>query len=170
MSEESDKGGLEEKLEECEKKLEELKRLEQVEKSVISGLREGGFSDKAIGFFRYRRNFLVEGDPLGYSADAIGNFTGSCGDTITIYLRIKGNTIRDAKYRTDGCPGAVTSASALTELIRGKNIEEASKLNVDSVVEFLKEGSRGLPKNMYDCCGIAVGSLRKAIGGYKKDG
>ncbi|MCK4416883.1 MAG: iron-sulfur cluster assembly scaffold protein [Candidatus Latescibacteria bacterium] len=161
MSEKS-KEELEKKLEECEKKLEEMERLKMVEQSVIAGLREGGFSEKAIKLFRYRKNFLIQ-DPSEYEADAVGSFTGSCGDHIDTYLKIEGNVIKDAKYRTDGCPGAVTSGSALTELAIGRTMEEARKLSVKSVVEYLKEGPRGLPKNMYDCCGMAIGALRDAI-------
>jgi NifU-like protein len=72
-------------------------------------------------------------------------------------------TIEDAKYRTDGCPGAVTSASALTELAKGKRLEETLRLNVDDVVRYLEDGTGSLPKHMWDCCAIAVGSLREAI-------
>lgn len=158
---------VEEKLHECERKLEELERLKLVEQSVIAGLEEGGFSDKAIELFRYRKNFLLPDDSLKDEPDIVGSFTGACGDHVEMYLTIDQDIIKDAKFLTDGCPGAVTSASALTGLAMGKDIEEAEKLSVKSVVEYLKEGSRGLPKSMYDCCGIAVGSLRNAIKKYK---
>lgn len=145
-----------------EEEHEELKRLKLVEQSVIAGLREEGFSEKALELFRYRKNFLTQ-YPSEYNADVKGEFTGSCGDHVDIYLKIEENKIEDAKYRTDGCPGAVTSTSALTELVVGKEIEEAKEINVNSIIEYLKEGSGGLPKHMYDCCGIAVGSLRDGI-------
>ena len=148
---------------------EELQRLKLVEQSVIAGLLEEGFSDKAIEFFRYRKNFLLPGDPLKNNADIIGGFTGSCGDHVDIYLKIKENIIKDAKYLTDGCPGAVTSASTVTEIVKNKHINEVSKLKISDIVEFLKEGPKGLPKNMYDCCGIAIGALRNAISRYKKE-
>ena len=147
---------------------EELRRLKLVEESVIAGLREVGFSKIALGFFRYRKNFLLEGDPLKDNADAVGSFIGTCGDHIDIYLKIEENIIKDAKYLTDGCPGAVTSASALTEIIKDRGINQVTKLEISDVVEFLKEGSRGLPKHMYDCCGIAIGALRDAITRYRK--
>ncbi|HKJ68050.1 MAG TPA: iron-sulfur cluster assembly scaffold protein [bacterium] len=159
---------LEEQLEECKQKLQELERLKLVEESVTVGLREEGFSEKAIELFRYRKNFLTQQDPLKDEADAIGSFTGACGDQITTYLKLRGDSIDDAKYTTDGCPGAVTSASALIEMVKGKNINEAAKLVVKDVIEFLKEGSTGLPRNMWDCCGIAIGALRQAINNYRR--
>ncbi len=73
------------------------------------------------------------------------------------------DTITDAKFMTDGCPGAVTSTAALSEILKGKKIREATKLGVSDVVKFLEEGAKGLPKNMQDCCGIAVGALEDAI-------
>ena len=147
---------------------EELTRLRLVEQAVIAGLREGGFSEKALEFFRYRKNFLLPDDPLKDNADVVGSFTGACGDHVDIYLKIGQDIIRDAKFLTDGCPGAVTSAAALTEMIKGEDTTRASELKVPDVVGFLKEGAKGLPRNMHDCCGIAVGALRDAIAKYKK--
>lgn len=157
---------IEKKLRECEKKLGEMKRLKLVEQSVIAGLKEEKFSEKAIKLFRYRKNFLII-DPEEYKADAVGFFVGSCGDRVDIYLKIKGNIIRNAKYTTDGCPGAVTSGSALTSLLIGKKIDKAQKLNVESVVKYLKEDQKGLPEHMRNCCVIATGALKDAINKYK---
>jgi nitrogen fixation NifU-like protein len=148
--------------------LEELRRLTLVEQSVMAGLREGGFSEKALEFFRYRKNFLLPDDPLKDMADVVGKFTGACGDHVDIYLKIDQDIIKDAKFLTDGCPGAVTSASALIEMIKGESTTRASELKVPHVVGFLKEGAKGLPKNMHDCCGIAIGALRDAIARYKQ--
>lgn len=165
---EKSKEELEKKLGECKKELDEMKRLRLVEQSVLAGLREEGFSEKAIKLFRYRKNFLTQ-DSLEYGADVKGSFTGSCGDHVDTYLKIEGNVIKDAKYHTDGCPGAVTSASTLTELAINKTVEEAKKLSVKSIVEYLKEGPKGLPRHMYDCCGIAIGSLRDGINKWRKE-
>ncbi len=150
------------------KELEELKRLKLVEQSVVVGLKESGFSDRALEFFGYKRNFLLDEDPLKKKANAIGGFTGACGDHVDIYLEIEGNIIEDAKFVTYGCSGAVISAAALAEMVKNKNIDQTFKLNVSDVVKFLKEGPRGLPKHRWDCCGIAVEALRDAIARYKK--
>lgn len=157
-------------MKECEKELQDFKRLKLVEQSVIAGLKEEGFSDKAVKYFRYRKNFLLDDDPLKENADSVGGFTGTCGDHVDIYLKIDEGVIQDAKYQTDGCPGAVTSASAVTELAKNKTLGEARRVTVKDVVDHLKEGPKGLPKHMYDCCRIAVGSLREAINQYKRQG
>ena len=161
---------LKEKLENCEEKLKDLERLKKVEQSIMVGLKEEGFSDKALDLFRYRKNFLIEGDPLENNADVVAGFTGACGDHVDTYLRInkEKGIIEDAKYKTDGCPGAVTSASAVTELAKAKRLEEALKLNAADVVRYLEDGTGSLPKHMRDCCAIAVGSLREAIRKYKE--
>ena len=148
--------------------LEELRRLKLVEQSVVTGLKEAGFSDKALEFFGYKKNFLLDEDFLKRDADAIGGFTGACEDHVGIYLRIEENKIRDAKFVTYGCSGAVISAAALAEMAKNRNIDEAFKLNVSDVVEFLREGSKGLPKHVYDCCNIATGALKDVIARYKK--
>ena len=85
-------------------------------------------------------------------------------------MRIDAKTgvINDAKYRTDGCLGALTSASALTELAKGRSIEDTLKFNVTDVVRSLKDETGGLPKHMWDCCAMAVESLREAIERYKR--
>jgi len=145
---------------------EELKRLRKVEESVIVWLRAEGFSEKAIEFFRHRKNFLVEGDPLKNNADIVGSFTGSCGDQVDTYLKIHRNIIEDAKYTTNGCPGAVASASALTKFVKGKTLEEAGKLTMRDIMEFLKEGNKSLPK--HECITIAIRSLKDAVRLYKK--
>ena len=145
---------------------EELKRLRRVEESVLVGLREEGFSEKAIEFFRRRKNFLVEGDPLKNNADVVGSFTGSCGDQVDTYLKINKNIIEDAKYITNGCPSAVTSASALTQFVKGKTLEEAGKLTMLDIIGFLKEENKSLPK--HDCITIAIRSLKDAVRRYKK--
>jgi len=162
---------LKEKLKHYEEKLKEFERLKNVEQSLIVGLKEQGFSDKALNFFRYRKNFLLENDPLEKNPDTIGRFTGKCGDHVNTYLRInkEKDIIEDAKYRTDGCPGAVTSASALTVLAKGKNLEEAIKLNVVDIVKSLEDGTGGLPKHMWDCSAMAVGSLQEAIQLYQEE-
>jgi len=150
------------------KELEELRRLKLVEQSVITGLKEAGFSDKALEFFGYKKNFLLDGDPLKEEADAIGGFTGACGDHVDIYLKIEKGTVKEAKFITYGCSGAVISAAALSEIVKGRNIDRAFRLTVSEVAEFLKEGVKGLPKHVHDCCGIAIGALKDAIARYKK--
>jgi len=103
------------------------------------------------------------------NADAIGGLTGICKDHVDIYLEIEDDLIKDAKFVTYGCSGAVISAAALCDMIKGESIDRAFELEVrPDVIEFLKEGSKGLPRSKYDCCSIAIGALKDAIVKYKK--
>lgn len=165
--EELSKDELIEKLRKYEEELEDLERLKSIEQSTMRGLKEEGFSEKALELFKNKENFLTQ-DPSEYKADASGGFTGACGDHVDTYLKIDERVIQDAKYTTDGCPGAVTSSSAITELAKDKTLKEAKEYTVSDIVEYLKEGDRGLPEHMHDCCGIAVGSLQKAIKQYEE--
>ena len=156
---------IEKKLKKCEENLKEMRRLELMEQSVISGMREEGFSEKALKYFRYRENFLT--NPLEYKADGVGFSNSDCGDWVEIYLKIGEDIIKDAKYTTEGCPGVIISASALTSQSIGASIYEAEELNVSSVVEYLREGQKGFPERMQGCCGIAVRALKDAINNYE---
>ncbi|MCD6371743.1 MAG: iron-sulfur cluster assembly scaffold protein [Candidatus Aenigmarchaeota archaeon] len=132
-------------------------------KEKLELLRNAGFSEKAINYLESDHNVgKIEG------ADAIGSYTGKCGDTIIMYLRIEEGIIKDAKFIYTGCAGAGSSGSAITELAKGKRLEEALKLSLNDVVEHLKEGEKGLPRHKYDCAEIAINSLRDAIRQYIK--
>ena len=127
-------------------------------------LREAGYSEKAI---RYLQNDINVGKIE--NPDAVGDYTGECGDTIRIFLRVNENIIEDAKFIYSGCDGAGTSGSAITELAKGKGFEEAIKLSLGDVLEHLKVGEKSLPESKHDCCEIAIRSLRGAIEKYLRD-
>ncbi|RLI45626.1 iron-sulfur cluster assembly scaffold protein, partial [Candidatus Bathyarchaeota archaeon] len=78
-------------------------------------LREAGYSDKAIELYE-------NGVNLGFikNPDVAFTYTGPCGDTIKLYLKMNHNgIIEDAKFQHWGCPGSAASASMITELIKG---------------------------------------------------
>jgi nitrogen fixation NifU-like protein len=126
-------------------------------------LREAGYSEKAIEYLKNDVNVGRMENP-----DAVGNYTGECGDTIRTYLRIDEEMIKNAKFLYTGCAGAGSSGSAITELAKGKRLGEARNLSLNDIVEHLREEKRALPKSKYDCCEIAIGSLREAIRQYEK--
>ena len=134
-------------------------------KEKLELLRKTGYSEKAI-------NYLEENHNVGKikNPDAVGEYTGKCGDTIRTYLVIRNNVIKDAEFIYTGCAGAGSSGSALTEIAKGRTVEEALKLSINDVVEHLKGGKRSLPPSKYDCCEIAIESLWKAIKQYQNKG
>ena len=95
----------------------------------------------------------------------VTTYLGSCGDLIELYLKIdKNGTIEDAKFYYLGCPGSASSASAMTELVKGKTIDQAKKITEDNVLNELG----GLPKMKLDCRKLAIKALRKSIAEYEK--
>jgi nitrogen fixation protein NifU and related proteins len=92
----------------------------------------------------------------------VGNPT--CGDVMTIYLKIKDERIEDIKFKTYGCAAAIASTSMTTELVKGKTIEEALKITRNDVAEELG----GLPDYKMHCSNLATDALKKAIEDYRK--
>lgn len=100
------------------------------------------------------------------NADAVGKVGNPvCGDVMWIYLKIdKKGIIKDAKVKTFGCVAAIATSSVLTEMIKGKTLEEAEKITKQDVADTLG----GLPKQKIHCSVLAVDALKKAIDDYRK--
>ena len=82
-----------------------------------------------------------------------------CGDVMKIMLRIRGGRIKDIKFQTFGCAAAIASSSMLTELAKGKSLEEAKKITNEDVARALGE----LPPIKIHCSNLAADALKKAI-------
>jgi nitrogen fixation NifU-like protein len=102
--------------------------------------------------------------------DAVGELGNpTCGDVMKIYLKIKKNKdkqnfIKDIKFQTMGCAAAIATSSMVTELAKGKTLEEARKITNKDVAESLK----GLPPIKMHCSNLAADALRKAIENWEK--
>lgn len=127
------------------------------EKGLVELLRKAGYSEKAIDYYIRKLNVgLIE------DAEAVDSYTGLCGDSMKVYLKIEGTVIKDAKFQAIGCAGAFASGSALTEMVKGKTLKEAVKITEHDVIEELGE----LPGPKLHCARLAVDALRKSIESY----
>lgn len=99
------------------------------------------------------------------NADGVGKVgNASCGDIMEISLKIDDNdVITDAKFRTFGCAAAIATSSIATQMVIGKNIDDALKIENKDVVETLE----GLPPQKIHCSVLAEEAIKEAINDYK---
>jgi nitrogen fixation NifU-like protein len=117
------------------------------------------YSEKVMDHFTNPRNVgeIENADGVGQ----VGNL--KCGDIMKVYLKIENDVITDVKFKTFGCGAAVATSSMATELIKGKTVEEASKLTNKAVLEALD----GLPPVKVHCSVLAEEAIAAAINDYK---
>ncbi len=117
------------------------------------------YSEKVMDHFTNPRNV---GELA--NADAVGE-TGSfkCGDTMKLYLKVKDERIEDIRFQTFGCGAAIASSSMLTEMVKGKTIDEAARVTNQDVADELG----GLPPMKLHCSNLAADALQDAIADYK---
>ncbi len=118
------------------------------------------YSEKVMDHFRNPRNVGEIQDPDGVGT--VGNPV--CGDMMTIYIKVKDDKIADIKFKTFGCGAAVATSSMVTELARGKRLEEAEKITRADVADELG----GLPPIKMHCSNLAADALHSAIEDYRK--
>lgn len=116
------------------------------------------YTDKTIEHFQNPRNVGVVENYNGRGK--IGD--PDCGDVCEITIRVENEQIKDIKFRVHGCAGAIATSSAVTELAKGKSLEEALQLTDGDVIEFLG----GLPEEKEHCSLLGVRTLRQAIYDY----
>lgn len=123
------------------------------------------YSDIVKEHFLNPRNFLM-GDESLFPADAAG-IVGNpiCGDQMKMYLQIRDDRIVDVRWKTYGCASAIASTSALSELIKGKTLDEALKVTAEDIDDYLGK----LPKHKFHCSVLGQDALKEAISNYKKN-
>ena len=98
-------------------------------------------------------------------ADGVGTVGNpKCGDIMSIYIKVKDERIKDIKFKTFGCAAAIATSSILTEMAKGKTLDEALKITRDDVANELG----GLPSIKLHCSNLAADALRAAIDDYRK--
>ena len=118
------------------------------------------YSKKVMDHFLNPRNVgeMKDADGIG----EVGNPV--CGDIMRMYIKVKDNVITDIKFLTYGCGAAVATSSMVTEMVKGKTIEEALKITNKQVAEALD----GLPPIKMHCSLLAEEGIKAAIDDYKK--
>jgi len=129
---------------------------EELQELILADARDI-YSETVIDHAMAPRNLGVVQD-----ADGSARVTGSCGDTMEIWLKVNTDVIADATFMTDGCGTSVASGSMATEMAKGKSIGEALKITQCDVLDALG----GLPDESKHCALLATDTLKAAIGDY----
>lgn len=121
---------------------------------------EKPYSDTVMEHFMSPHNVGVLEDANGVGT--VGNPV--CGDIMKLYIRVKDGVIEDVSFKTLGCGAAIASSSILTDMIKGKTIEEATKVSNKAVAEALG----GLPAKKRHCSVLAEEALQSALEDFDK--
>lgn len=118
------------------------------------------YTDTVIDHFMSPRNVgnMVDPDGVGAFGDP------GCGDSLTIYIKVKDDRIEDISFLVFGCTAAIATSSMTTELAKGKTLEEAQEIDEDRITDALG----GLPKNKLHCSVLGAKALKAAIKDYKE--
>ena len=117
-----------------------------------------GYSKKVMDHFMNPRNVGVIDDADGYGK--VGNPV--CGDLMEIFIKVKDERINDIKFRTFGCGSAIAVSSMVTEMAKGKLLDEAMEITRKDVADELD----GLPPQKMHCSNLGADALHAAIQDY----
>ena len=120
------------------------------------------YNEKVLDHFTNPRNVgSIE------NADGVGEIGNPiCGDMMTFYIKVKDNKIDDVKFKTFGCGAAIAVSSMVSEMAKGKTLDEAMKITNKDVAAKLG----GLPDNKMHCSNLGAEALHAAIENYRKKG
>jgi len=117
------------------------------------------YSEKVMDHFTNPRNVGDMEDADGIGTE--GNPT--CGDAMKIFIKVKDDRIVDAKFKTFGCGAAIAVSSMVTEMVKGKTLDEALAISKEAVANELG----GLPPQKMHCSNLGADALKKAIEDYR---
>ncbi len=117
------------------------------------------YSEKVMDHFNNPRNVgeIPDADGIGSEGNPV------CGDMMKIFIKVDENKITDIKFKTFGCGAAIAVSSMITEMAKGKTLDEALAITKESVAEALD----GLPAQKQHCSNLGADALHKAIEDYR---
>ncbi|MHB1414463.1 MAG: Fe-S cluster assembly scaffold protein NifU [Chloroflexota bacterium] len=118
------------------------------------------YNEAVMDHFTNPRNVgtIPDADGVGTEGNPV------CGDVMKIYIKVKDDRIEDIKFQTFGCGAAIATSSMVTEIVKGKTLDEAVDVSNKQVAEALG----GLPSNKMHCSNLAADALHKAIEDYRE--
>lgn len=118
------------------------------------------YNEKVMDHFSNPRNVgeILDADGIGQVGNPV------CGDIMKIFIKVKDNIIEDIKFKTFGCGAAIATSSMVTEMVKGKSLDEAIKISNKAVAEALG----GLPPVKMHCSNLAADALHAAIEDFQK--
>lgn len=119
------------------------------------------YSEKVMDHFLNPRNVGTIENPSGVGK--VGNPV--CGDVMQIEIKVENDRIEDIKFKTFGCAAAIATSSMVTEMVKGKTLEEAGSITNKAVAEALG----GLPPVKMHCSNLAAEALHEAINHYREN-
>ncbi len=118
------------------------------------------YNKKVISYFTKPKNVGVISN-----ADGVGKVKSSiCGDYMDFYIKVKKDKITQAKFKTYGCAASIATSAILTEMVKGKTLQQAGKITKTQIVKKLG----GLPLVKVHCAAMAVDALKAAIKDYRR--
>jgi len=128
--------------------------MEKTKQNPLKIITNAGYSKKIERLLIQQSNF----GPMEH-ADITVQHKSDCGDMLILYIKLDKQIITEVKYEYVGCRGLEAAASALTEMIKGKALNEALKIHFLDVLTFLEE----MPPSKYECIHLALNTLQKGI-------
>ena len=119
------------------------------------------YSEKVMDHFSNPRNVgtIEDADGIG----EVGNAT--CGDMMTFNIKVDGDRLTDIKFKTFGCVAAIAVSSMVSDMAKGKTLDEAKAITKKKVAESLD----GLPKEKMHCSNLGAQALAEAIKNYEEN-